>query len=373
MKIVSSVLLSLLLSQSLLANPTFEQFLKGEKASQPSSTGFTVSCEFSIDGCNSNDDYMIGDYQRYLDNLYACQSSYYGCSEDEQKKIDFHEISKRGMTSSQFGDLLNRYDPRLEHKGYFIPLGLSDKELIAFAAATSLGLVIFANDQEVMDFVQDHKTEQTQTVANVGNLFGSTLIPPVAIGAYFLGAVFQDGQLKQLGLLTVAAGLATQTVTEAFKKTFNRVRPNGYEGPYAFGHKGNKSFFSGHTAAAWSFATVISEVYKEDHQWVPYVAYGLAAVTAYARMHDEKHWMTDVLAGAVMGHLITKAVIRTFNNDDTYGGVEVYPSYDSSTGTYTINIFYSPKRPKETLRCATLPDGEFKIKACIAEAFAKSR
>lgn len=363
----------LLLTAKSFANPSMADFLNGKKAGPAKADIFQVSCQYSLEGCPDEVDYLKGDYQRHLDNLYSCTKSFYGCGQDEQKLIDAHEISQRGISARQFSEMMHKYDPRLEHKGYFIPLGLTNRELIAFAAATSLGFVIFSHDQEIMDFIQEHKSEKTNSVATVGNMFGSSAIPPVAIGSYFLGAVLDNGELKQIGLFTVSAGLATQAITEGFKKTFNRVRPNGGEGPYAFGEKGNNSFFSGHTAAAWSFATVISEVYKEDHQWVPYLAYGMAAVTAYARMHDQKHWMTDVLAGAIMGHLITKAVIRIHKMDDSAGGLMVYPSYDSESGTTAINIFYTPKRPKQQLNCNKLPSGSYKIQACIQEAFEKSK
>lgn len=326
-----------------------------------------ASQEFNIDDYMDSSPYS---YNGYLKSLYACQKTLKGCSPEEQAKIDEHEIGLRGFTAQQFSEFLKSH-PGEYGKGYFIPLALTEKELLMFAAGTSLGLVIFHYDQEIMDFIQDHKTETTAKVTAVGNLFGSSLIPPVALGSYFLGAVFKNGQLKQVGLFTVTAGLATQLVTEGFKKTFNRVRPNGEQGPYAFGQDGNNSFFSGHTSGAFSFATVIAEVYK-DVKWVPYVAYGLATVTAYARMHDQKHWATDVLAGAIMGHLITKAVIRLVQKDDSAGGLMVYPSYDASTGAYFINIEYTGKHKEPEFRCKQLPEGEERIRACIQEAFERS-
>ncbi len=383
MKKALLVMTALCLNTLAFANPTMEEFLSGKKSNNSDDNsrqiGLFQDCKQTLTGydCGQNEhetpDYLKGPYERYLDDLYECQSSAYGCSEEEQAAIDHHEISQRGISAKEFSDLMFKFDPNLESKGYFIPLSLSNRELIAFAAATSLGLVIFQRDQEIMNFIQDHKSEKTAKLATVGNMFGADIIPPVAIGSYFLGAVLDNGKLKQLGLFTVTAGLATQAITEGFKKSFQRVRPNGDMGPYAFGQEGNNSFFSGHSSGAWSFATVIAEVYKEDHAWVPFVSYGLAAVTSYARMHDRKHWMTDVLAGAIVAHLVTKAVIRLHKNDGSEGGFLVYPSYDPVTGIGSINVHYTPKQPKTKLRCASLPDGPFKIRACIQEAFENSK
>ncbi len=173
-------------------------------------------------------------------------------------------------------------------------------------------------------------------------------------------------------MFTVTAGLATQLVTEGFKKSVERVRPNREMGPYVFGEHGNYSFFSGHTSGAFSFATVVAEVYK-DVKWVPYVSYGLATVTAYARMHDQKHWATDVLAGAVMAHLITKAVIRVVQQDDSAGGLTFFPSYDVKTGAYYFYIEYTGKDKAPEFHCDEVPEGQDRIRACVQEIFARSK
>ncbi len=69
------------------------------------------------------------------------------------------------------------------------------------------------------------------------------------------------------------------------------------------------SFFSGHTAAAFSLATVISKQYG-DHRWVPWVCYALAGVEGLTRTVEYKHWLSDVAIGAVVGIGIGKLVVR---------------------------------------------------------------
>lgn len=252
-------------------------------------------------------------------------------------------------------------------KKYFIPLKVTNSDSLLLLSALSLGTIIFSADQEIMDFVQNTKSTRTQEVANVANLFGREAIFPIVAGAYFIGAVTKNGKLKQVGLFAVSTGLATQLVTEIFKKSFYRVRPNKAENPYQFGEEGNYSFFSGHVSAAFSLATVIAEVYK-DQPVVPYLAYGVATLTAYARMHDKKHWATDVLAGAVAGHLITKVMMRTWENRFSSGGLIVTPMMGSS---YGLRISYTPTRPSASpLRCADYGlEGRSLIEECVAEMF----
>ncbi len=79
---------------------------------------------------------------------------------------------------------------------------------------------------------------------------------------------------------------------------------------YSFNVDGGKSFISGHAAGAFSLATLLTEIYGDDYKFVPYVAYGVAAITAWSRMHDLGHWGSDVILGAVAGHIITRIVYR---------------------------------------------------------------
>ena len=206
--------------------------------------------------------------------------------------------------------------------------------------ASSLGVVIFNNDREIMDAVQAHKNEYTRQIADFGNLMGTGAgIAPIALGSYFIGFVFDNNELKDVGLFTVTTALATSLVTQGLKYAFGRERPYQSENPYEFFNWGSHSFPSGHTVGAFSLATVIAEIYKDKYPIVPYVAYGIAALTAYARMHDEKHWASDVFVGAILSHLVTKYFMRYwkkhFRNQPTskyWSELEIYPIISPTRG-----------------------------------------
>lgn len=257
-----------------------------------------------------------------------------------------------------------------KEKKYFIPLDIKNQDQLFLLTSLSLGMIVFTQDQQIMDLVQSTKSQKLQKVVDVGNLMGSTGIFPLVAGAYFVGVVMKDNKLKQVGLFAVSTGLATQLVTEIFKKSFLRVRPNKAENPYQFGEEGNYSFFSGHTSAAFSLATVIAETYK-DQPLVPYLAYGVATLTAYARMHDKKHWATDVLSGAVAGHLITKIMMRTWENRTSTGGLIVTPVLGQDK--WGFSLIYTPVRPDSgKLRCSEATGYEKDIiRECFDEIFAR--
>jgi membrane-associated phospholipid phosphatase len=59
------------------------------------------------------------------------------------------------------------------------------------------------------------------------------------------------------------------------------------------------SFPSAHTA--WAFALAYEVDRETRPRWVPLVAYPLAGLTAWSRVHDREHWTSDVVGGAVVG------------------------------------------------------------------------
>ncbi len=127
-----------------------------------------------------------------------------------------------------------------------------------------------------------------------------------------------DGPTDHSGVGTMVgyeAMAATYVVTGLFKHTVRRIRPGGIDGDYddAFA-----SFPSGHSSMSFSGATLLT-IYAYEYGWaapgrrwlVPVTAYSAAAFTAYLRIGARKHWLTDVLVGALVGTgttLVTHAV-----------------------------------------------------------------
>lgn len=82
------------------------------------------------------------------------------------------------------------------------------------------------------------------------------------------------------------------------KKEAHRLRPDG---------SGYNSFPSGHTATAFAAAEFLHQEYKDVSPWYGVAGYAVAAATGTLRMYNNKHWLSDVVAGAGIGILSTKA------------------------------------------------------------------
>ncbi len=97
------------------------------------------------------------------------------------------------------------------------------------------------------------------------------------------------------------------------KNTTHVMRPDG---------SSDNSFPSGHTATAFMGAEFLYQEYKDVSVWYGVAGYTVAAATGFFRMYNDRHWLTDVAAGAGIGMLSTKVaywsypfIRRTFSID----------------------------------------------------------
>lgn len=68
----------------------------------------------------------------------------------------------------------------------------------------------------------------------------------------------------------------------------------------------NNSFPSGHTATAFMTATMLNKEYGDLSPWIGMGAYATATATGLMRMANNRHWMSDILAGAGIGIMSTE-------------------------------------------------------------------
>lgn len=66
------------------------------------------------------------------------------------------------------------------------------------------------------------------------------------------------------------------------------------------------SFPSGHTAQAFASATLFSDYFAQDNPWLKAAAYLTATSVGALRVMNNRHWVSDVIAGAGIGIISAK-------------------------------------------------------------------
>lgn len=96
--------------------------------------------------------------------------------------------------------------------------------------------------------------------------------------------------------------LLTETITLGLQLATHRRRPDG---------SNSKSFPSGHTSGAFALAAVTQGLYGP---WYGVPAFALASLVGVSRLDSNRHVLTDVAAGALLGTLIGLGTAKFHKN-----------------------------------------------------------
>lgn len=118
----------------------------------------------------------------------------------------------------------------------------------------------------------------------------------MAFGLYAAGIKGEHTMSDAAGIYFMSIIMMTGTVT-ALKGITKRERPD---------HSIFNSFPSGHTATVFASAEFLKQEYGDRYPWLGYSGYLVATATGALRMYNNRHWFSDVVAGAGFGILSTK-------------------------------------------------------------------
>jgi membrane-associated phospholipid phosphatase len=152
-------------------------------------------------------------------------------------------------------------------------------------------------------------------------------------GGFLLGHVTHDDHLQEAGLLSGEAAINASGVTYLFKGVTQRQRPIEGNGNGDF-FAGGASFWSEHSAIAWSIASVWAHEYPG---WLSQLAaYGLASTVTVTRVTAKEHFPSDVVVGSALGWYFGRQVYRA-HHDPEVGGSGWGGVFDSEPHEHTRN------------------------------------
>jgi len=169
---------------------------------------------------------------------------------------------------------------------------------VSAVAALALGSTL---DEAVRREVQSHRTASGDDLARLARRFGQPEVyAPVALGTVAAGLLAGDARILRAGGRITGSLLLAGATVNLLKPLVGRARPRFSAEPYHFRPLSNQdSWPSGHTAVAFALATSVSDELRFAPASV--ALYGAATLTAWSRVNDNRHWATDVAAGALVG------------------------------------------------------------------------
>ena len=224
--------------------------------------------------------------------------------------------------SAQQNDSIAKIDSTSNH------LKFSYKQLIIPSVLIGYGVIGIGNDQ-LLSFNHQIKAEVTEDIDEKITIDDFSQYAPAA-SVYALNAFGVKGKnnMRDRSVIFVTSYAIMATTVLGLKSIVHEERPDG---------SSNNSFPSGHTATAFAGAEFLWQEYKDKSIWYGIAGYAVATGTGLFRIYNNRHWLTDVAAGAGIGILSTK--IAYWMNP--YITKKLFKSSSENKSTSMIMPFYN--------------------------------
>lgn len=161
--------------------------------------------------------------------------------------------------------------------------------------------------------------------------------PALSVYALNLAGIKGKNSFGDRSMIYLMSNIFVNAMVYPAKSITKQLRPDG---------SNNNSFPSGHTATAFASAEFMRMEFKEVSPWYGVAGYAMAAATGLLRMYNNKHWFSDVAAGAGVGIASTKLAYWLFPKiqhslfKDKKTNTMILPMYQNkSAGFSLVNNF----------------------------------
>lgn len=189
----------------------------------------------------------------------------------------------------------------------------------------------------------------SRVISDIGGAY--EVITFAGIATY--GYAFKNPKLRTTTALATQAFITSTFWSTLFKAASGRLRPHDidenstmnnptFHGPfYTLPYGGNSAFPSGHTALAFAAARVYAMEYK-NYPAVPVIAYTVASAISLSRIIENRHWATDIFAGALLGYACGTQVTNNYHRYARLVRTGQIKPRRKKRGDMTFNLQYQP-------------------------------
>jgi membrane-associated phospholipid phosphatase len=154
--------------------------------------------------------------------------------------------------------------------------------------------------------------------------------PYIELAALNLFKIKCRNDFLNVALLTVKTELIMTAMVFTIKNLTHIQRPDSTQ---------FNSFPSGHTAEAFAAASIVHKEFKHKSVWYGVGAYTIATSVGVFRMLNNRHWESDVFAGAGFGMLAAHLAYLTHRN--RWGRkceLSMVPIYNRGTAGFAMSM-----------------------------------
>ena len=215
------------------------------------------------------------------------------------------------------------------------PFKFTARDWIITGAAVGLTATLLHFDNDIDKWARVQKQEHgwvnksSPVITQFGTTYGTITVASIGL----LSAVFKKQKGVQTSLLATQALITSAAWVQLIKHFTGREDPSAsyiysklpggkWWGPFAQYdqdlpvYKSVSSFDafpSGHTAAAFSIATVFASQYSNTKA-IPVISYTMATLVGISRLTEHQHWASDIFVGGLLGYVCGKQVVSHYNN-----------------------------------------------------------
>jgi hypothetical protein len=216
-------------------------------------------------------------------NLLSVQSEIVELVDTMELSIQMERLAAASF--SNYYKVRRFYIPPVEYK-------LNPKDLIVPASLIAIGALASHTDKfrDILPVTRPNPRDRETPVDDIAQI-------AVAPSLFIFDALGNEKHhpIDQFFLTAISYGITVLPV---------RYIKNHYDSPRPYG--GNNSFPSGHTATAFVGSHIIYKEFKDSNPWIAYSGYAMGIFVAGSRVAHDKHWVSDVMAGAGIAMLSTE-------------------------------------------------------------------
>ena len=197
-----------------------------------------------------------------------------------------------------------------------------DRRLGVILAATVVALVPL--DAAIGHVARRPALQNSTTIRDAASGLNRVAFPGANLASYAVyatGVLTANEQTLDAGVHILESVFVASNVSDVLKRVVGRSRPSASSSPLRFdvgnddASVASASFPSGHSTVAFALAGAsAAELAQHDtpgSRFIIPTLYATATAVGMARVYGRAHWASDVVAGAAVGVLTGRAIVRT--------------------------------------------------------------